>query len=103
MRKLLPEVLRGVWQAGLGGHRVTVSHRWCCSGMTWRALVALGKEIGCRDVVGKTSMTQLLPGQLPWWTREGKGEEQKRSETEPLAFQVKAAYIIVRYSVYKWY
>ena len=37
------------------------------------------------DVVGKTSMTQLLPGHLPWWTREGKGKEQKRSETEPLS------------------
>ena len=63
----------------------------------------MGKEIGCVDVVGKTSMTQLLPGHLPWWTREGKGKEQKRSETEPLAFQLKATYFIVKYSVYKWY
>ena len=55
------------------------------------------------DVVGKTSMTQLLLGHLPWWTREGKGEEQKRSETEPLAFQLKATCIIVKYSIYKWY
>ena len=55
------------------------------------------------DVVGKTSMTQLLLGHLPWWTREGKGEEQKRSETEPLTFQLKATCIIVKYSIYKWY
>ena len=63
----------------------------------------MGKETGCMDVVGKQAWIELPQGHLPGGKRKAKERSRETGKTQPLAFQRKATYIIVKYSIYKRY